>query len=212
MIRHDTTKATTTATIRGTKVAVTIALAILAGSLAVGFSAAGFFPTKRLLEQSQANPNMLRCTIDNDCQHLICPQVIGSDHPTCDTVAKKCYCGETLTQSAYFKFENTYNTKETFIFKLTDPNKIKLARRILTGSETERIHVMGRVTKDPASYNQPWSFSLVPQSIEFFSNSAEYCDAGIAYVEQHFTEFCGERLNNCQWCPWNSHLISEVYP
>ncbi len=114
------------------------------------------------------------------------------------------------SESAYFMFDYPPNP-ETFIFELTDPAKIQEARNILSGLEGPR-HIQGTIIKQPAVYNPPWSYHLDPASISFFTNAIEVCDATIQYVEDHLDEVCGAFLPNCAWCPWNSRLLSEVFP
>ena len=97
-----------------------------------------------------------------------------------------------------------------FVIKLVDRDKIEHARRILRGEETHRVHVQGKVIKEPADYNPGWSFYLQPESIDFFEYAVEVCDATITYVEEHLDDVCGSTLPDCHWCPWGSRLIEEI--
>lgn len=111
--------------------------------------------------------------------------------------------------AAYFKFHiPTY--PDTFIFELNDPALIGHARAVLSGAETERIRVGGIIDKTTASYNAQWGFHLKPESIYFFENSAEVCDATIRGIQEQLTHVCGAFLSDCRWCPWGSQLIEEV--
>lgn len=110
--------------------------------------------------------------------------------------------------AAYFRFDIPPEP-ETFVIRLTDPEKISQARAILAGLEPD-LHVMGQIVKQPAGYNPPWGFHLEAESIEFFHSAIEVCDASILYVEQHLDEACGAFLPGCTWCPWGSRLIAEV--
>ncbi|MBI4215589.1 MAG: hypothetical protein HY602_02595 [Parcubacteria group bacterium] len=104
---------------------------------------------------------------------------------------------------AFFQFQ--YPPKpETFIFKLTDPIKIQQTRDILAGRIRDTVHVAGTIIKESMPYNKPWSYHLDPNSIVFFENSMEVCDASIKYVEQHLSEVIN------WWCPWGSKLIKEI--
>lgn len=116
----------------------------------------------------------------------------------------------TVAQAAYFKFDYP-PYPETFVFELTDPDKIQMARQMLAGESPDR-HVMGTIVKQAAAYNQPWSFYLAPETITFFEFAIEACDAPIRYVEDHLDEACGAFLPGCQWCPWASRLLAEVDP
>lgn len=109
---------------------------------------------------------------------------------------------------AYFAFRG-YEAQE-FIFELTDDAKIAEARDILSGKETNRVHVMGRLRKQPQPYNPEFSFHLDPPTINFFEVAIEVCDATMRYVEDHLDEACGAFLPGCFWCPWDSRLVREV--
>ena len=118
-----------------------------------------------------------------------------------------------LSQSdgmAYFKFYCPPNP-ETFIFQLNDPALISQARSMLAGLRPS-LHIMGKVVRQPAVYNRPWSYHLEPNSIQFFHSAVELCDETIVSVEQHLDEVCGNFLPGCTWCPWSSRLVEEVGP
>ena len=110
---------------------------------------------------------------------------------------------------AYFRFTDV-EEKPRFVIKLVDAAKVAHARRILGGEETSRVHVQGTIVKEPASYNPGWSYHLKPETIEFFENAIEVCDATICYVEENLTDVGGSTLPNSHWCPWTSRLVDEV--
>ncbi|WP_441248060.1 BP74-related protein [Kitasatospora sp. McL0602] len=109
--------------------------------------------------------------------------------------------------AAYFEFTDG---KNTFVFQLTDSVRIQQARDILSGVETENVGVMGTVVKQPAPYNQPWSYQLAPNSVKFFGMAMEVCDASISYVNTHLGEVGGALLPKSTWCPWHSKLTREI--
>ncbi|MCX4545514.1 calmodulin-binding protein [Streptomyces sp. NBC_01565] len=115
--------------------------------------------------------------------------------------------GAGAARTAYFEFTDG---TDTFVFQLTDPARIRQARDILGGVDTENISVMGKVVKAPASYNQPWKYTLAPESVKFFSMATEVCDASISYVNDHLDEVGGALLPKSTWCPWHSKLTREV--
>ncbi len=110
---------------------------------------------------------------------------------------------------AYFELDIP-PAPETFIFKLTDPEKIDRAKAIINGEEKETIHVTGVIVKEPASYNGSWSFHLDPETIDFFAASIEACDAAIQGVEDNLAEVGGAFLPDNRWCPWSSRVIREI--
>ena len=114
-----------------------------------------------------------------------------------------------VSGEAYFAFDYP-PAPETFVFRLTDPQKIQHARNILSGAEQEKVHVMGRIRPIQVEYNQPWEFHLDPDSIDFFAYAIEVCDAHPNYVNDHLDEACGAFLPGCIWCPWGSRIVKEV--
>ncbi len=112
---------------------------------------------------------------------------------------------------AYFLVE-VLPRRDAFVIKLTDQVKIQMARDILSGTETQLRHVGGKIVKQAAGYNPPWSFHLDPQSIEFFASAIEVCDASVAYTENHLDEEGGAFLPGNIWCPWGSRLLKEIPP
>ncbi|KAM9983496.1 hypothetical protein ACTFIY_000232 [Dictyostelium cf. discoideum] len=113
------------------------------------------------------------------------------------------------SETAYFGLK-THGIENDFIIKLTDSGKIQKARDILSGKETDEVHVMGRIKKRNESYNPHFSFIIDPDTVTFFNIAIEVCDATTNYVEDHLDEVCGAFLPGCFWCPWSSKLTKEV--
>jgi hypothetical protein len=101
-------------------------------------------------------------------------------------------------------------SKETFAFELTVPELADEARNILSGTPTNDTHVKGTIVKEPVAYNAPWSFHLDPNTIQFFREATEVCDAGIQFVEDHLSDVGGSFLPGNCWCPWGSRLLAEL--
>jgi hypothetical protein len=112
--------------------------------------------------------------------------------------------------SAYFQFD-VPPAPDTFVFQTRDPAVIRQARQILAGAQPNR-HIMGKIVKQAAPYNPPWSFHLSPDTVTLFDFAAEICDASIANVEANLDEACDSFLPGCEWCPWNSRLLAEITP
>jgi hypothetical protein len=112
----------------------------------------------------------------------------------------------------FFAFTQQSSPGIEFIIELNDDSKIQTALAILRGDETSRIHVHGRIVKRQVPYNPKFNFYLDPQSIDFFDQAIEVCDANMMYVEDHLDEACGAFLPGCHWCPWDSKLTREVLP
>ena len=99
----------------------------------------------------------------------------------------------------------------TFTIMLTDTAKIREAREIASGVQTDEVSMMGTIVKDCAFYNPDWSYHLDPASIEFIAVAVEVCDAHPRYVEERLEEACGAFLPGCVWCPFSSVVAEEVH-
>ena len=105
--------------------------------------------------------------------------------------------------AAYFVFDSPPAT-DTFVIKLTDPQKIQQARDIIrTGAHNI---VSGTLIKQPVYYNSPWSYHLDPKTIGFPELAVEVCDANMRYLENNLD------IAYSSWCPWNSRLVKEIPP
>lgn len=116
----------------------------------------------------------------------------------------------TSTQTAYFRVAFPPTT-DTFTIMLTDTLRIREARDIVRGVQTDATRVMGTIIKAPAPYNPSWGYHLDPASISFFEFAVEVCDAAPRYVEQHLSEVGGAFLPGSVWCPWSSRVVEEVH-
>jgi hypothetical protein len=119
-------------------------------------------------------------------------------------------CAAATDETAAFFQVETSRPSEAFTIMVTDPAKIAEAKAIVSGSERQRVHVMGIVVKQPQLYNAPWRFHLDPVSITFFETAIEVCDAATSYVDQNLAEVGGAVLPNSRWCPWTSKVAREV--
>jgi hypothetical protein len=102
-------------------------------------------------------------------------------------------------------------SNERFVIALNDPVKIETARRILSGAEPQRI-VSGALANGHGGFNrdvrtgQPWSWHMIPESIEFVDTTAEIYDAMPSYVEENRHEW----VNNIgRFAPWIGRIESE---
>jgi hypothetical protein len=100
-------------------------------------------------------------------------------------------------------------SSDRFVVRLVEPRQIRLARAILAGRERDRVHVGGRIVKEPAPYNPGWNYHLDPPTIDFFGTSAEIYDASPRFVEQHLDQVGGEFLPDSWWWPWQSRLLRQ---
>lgn len=218
--------------VNSTKVIISIVVVLLIIVTGLyGLSSFGIikFSTKK---NNNINIAINSCVSDSGCTKTICPQVVGGSKPKCDVINKSCYCGgscgdgycdvvekrdnkctidcQTLPVEAYFEFSVPTASKASIIFKLTDATKIQKARDILSGIEKRTTHVMGYIVEGSVSYNPLYNYYFDPSSISFFESAIELCDSDIfpVYPKEYCTQF---PTGMCQFCPWGSQLIREVY-
>ncbi|CAO3627968.1 unnamed protein product [Mucor hiemalis] len=115
-----------------------------------------------------------------------------------------------FAEEAYFVIKTHGYNSDSFVIKLTDDQKIKHARDLLSGETEEEPHIMGRIKKTTKPYNPRFSFHYDPETITFFNHAIEVCDASFGYTEEHLDEACGAFLPGCFLCPWTSTLVREV--
>ncbi|NTX02650.1 MULTISPECIES: calmodulin [Myxococcus] len=115
-----------------------------------------------------------------------------------------------MATATRFAFTQQSSPGTEFIIELTDDQTINHARKIISGEESNEIHVHGRIIKRTQPYNPKFSFHLDPTTIRFFSMAIEVCDANMVYVEDHLDEAGGAFLPGNHWCPWDSRLTREV--
>lgn len=89
---------------------------------------------------------------------------------------------------------------ETFHASITDADGMAEARALWSGDASANIP-NGLLACAPRTWNAPWSWHLVPESIRFAEVTVEVCDGRPAYVEDNCASF-GER-----YCPWGSEMI-----
>ncbi len=94
---------------------------------------------------------------------------------------------------------------DSFVLKLTDEAQIDHARDVVRGIEQQLIHVGALTLGGPVPWNPGWQFHIPPDSVYFFENSIEVCDASIRAVDQG-----GPPAGN--WCPWTSEIFGELLP
>lgn len=82
----------------------------------------------------------------------------------------------------------------------------RLEQRMRTGTTGV---IMGRVERGDAGYNAPWSWHLVPSTIQVPDVSIELCDGTPSYVEAHLDEWMSDVKN---YCPWGARVIARVSP
>ena len=65
--------------------------------------------------------------------------------------------------------------------------------------------IMGRVAAGDGGFNSPWSWHLVPSSIQVPDATIELCDGTPSYLEAHRDEWISTVGN---YCPWGAKVAS----
>ena len=94
--------------------------------------------------------------------------------------------------------------QQTFKIELATPELIQHAKDLMAGSEEGRIPV-GKIVRDDASVNAPWSWHIDPATLEFADATIEVCDGLPEYVEDG-------TLTSDTYCPWSAEVIEITGP
>lgn len=94
---------------------------------------------------------------------------------------------------------------ESFHLLLQDPARIAEAEAVLAGGEPKLV--IGRVGRGDGGFNQPWSWHLVPASVELTDLCAEVSDGRPSDVEADLDHW----VNTVRFfCPWGGELVARV--
>ncbi|MGQ0641312.1 MAG: BP74-related protein [Gemmatimonadaceae bacterium] len=92
---------------------------------------------------------------------------------------------------------------EEFAVRVVDQATLaKLNARMQSGTAGV---ILGRVAAGDGGFNSPWSWHLVPSSIEAPDVSIELCDGTPSYVEAQRDEWMRDVK---QYCPWGAKVIA----
>jgi hypothetical protein len=89
---------------------------------------------------------------------------------------------------------------QTFKIELITPELVKHAHQLLDGEEVPAIPV-GNIVRDDPSVNEPWSWHIDPETLEFADFTTEVCDGLPEYVEDG-------TLTSDIYCPWVATVIA----
>ena len=89
---------------------------------------------------------------------------------------------------------------QTFKIELVTPELVQHAKDLMAGEEVPAIPV-GNIVRDDPSVNEPWSWHIDPDSLEFADFTTEVCDGLPEYVEDG-------TLTSDIYCPWLSTVIA----
>lgn len=107
--------------------------------------------------------------------------------------------GESPTEPAgqYFMVEVA---GERFRMLVTDPETIALARENYEG-RNQRFP-LGRIQRGNSGFNEPWSWSYIPETIRMVEVAIEVCDGRPSYVNSHIDDYL-----QVGYCPWGARIV-----
>ena len=89
---------------------------------------------------------------------------------------------------------------ETYKIELDTPELVAHAQALLDGEQVAAIP-NGKVVRDDAGVNAPWSWHIDPSTLEFADQTIEVCDGLPSYVEDG-------TVTSDYYCPWSAKLIA----
>jgi hypothetical protein len=126
------------------------------------------------------------------------------------TLAGIAACGgssatEPAARDAVFRVRSSAASGETFHILLRDPRLIAEAAS-LVGRGNRKI-VSGELRRGNGGFNQPWSWHLAPETVQFADVTIELCDGRPSDVEgdlAYWVDVVG------RYCPWGSEIVARV--
>lgn len=97
--------------------------------------------------------------------------------------------GNAVPSVATFEIEG-----QTFKIELITEELVQHAKDLMAGKEVPSIPV-GKIVRDDPSVNEPWSWHIDPETLEFADFTTEVCDGLPEYVEDG-------TLTSDTFCPW----------
>src|SRR5512138_373773 len=89
---------------------------------------------------------------------------------------------------------------EEYRLRLTDPNDIGIAQKLLAGESAPRIP-NGRVVQGEPDVNVGYSWHIDPTSVEFADITTEVCDGRPSDVEKQV-------ITSDRYCPWSAKVVA----
>jgi hypothetical protein len=89
---------------------------------------------------------------------------------------------------------------EEYRIRLTEPEDIAVARRLLAGEPAPRLP-NGRVVRDEPDVNVGYSWHIDPESVEFSDTTMELCDGRPSDIENSV-------ITSDRYCPWSAEVVA----
>jgi len=89
---------------------------------------------------------------------------------------------------------------EEYRIRLTDPDDIGIAQKLLAGESAPGIP-NGRVVRGESDVNVGYSWHIDPNSVEFTDAATEVCDGRPSDVEKR-------AMRSDRYCPWTAKVVA----
>lgn len=66
--------------------------------------------------------------------------------------------------------------------------------------------ITGEITRGDGGFNAPWSWHLIPATVEAVDLAIEVCDGCPSFVEGHLDDY----LSLGRYCPWGAEVIRRI--
>lgn len=96
-------------------------------------------------------------------------------------------------------------SSQTFQVRVSDPDTIQRATQLI-GSEDQPV-LLGALARGDGGFNEPWSWHLVPGTIDFADLTTEVCDGCPRMLEQD-TGYWVDSVG--RFCPWTSRIVGRI--
>lgn len=106
---------------------------------------------------------------------------------------------------ALFRILSSDASGETFHVLILDPAVIAEADS-LVGRGNVKI-VNGRLARSDGGFNQPWSWHMVPETVEFVDTAIEVCDGRPSDIEADLDYWID---TVARFCPWGTQVVARV--
>jgi hypothetical protein len=113
-----------------------------------------------------------------------------------------CGSDDALVPAVGSTFTVQVGSDQFFVRAVDEATIAKLEARRHSGVEGV---IIGRVAKGDGGFNSPWTWHLVPSTVDVVDLSIELCDGTPSYVEAHRDEWISTVRD---YCPWGAKVVA----
>lgn len=93
---------------------------------------------------------------------------------------------------------------EVFRVEVTTPGAIADFEGLI-GKGNIKV-ITGEIARGNGGFNAPWSWHLLPATVEVVDLAIEVCDGCPSYVEGHLDDYLGLG----RYCPWGAEVVRRI--